>query len=345
VARQRRGGRALKLLVLGGTKFLGRAVVEAAHERSHEVTLFNRGLTDPALFAEAEHLRGDRDGDLSALAGRRWDAVVDASGYVPRVVRASAEQLATSVSHYVFVSSISVYEAPLEPGFDETAPVKELADRQSEDVQRDYGALKAACERVVREVFPSAHANVRAGLIVGPHDPTGRFTYWPERVARGREVLAPGNPGRHVQLVDVRDLGAWIVRLAEDQASGTFNATGPEPPLTMGDLLETCVQVTGSGARLVWMDDDFLLAEGAGPWMELPLWLPEQDAAILQADVSHAVAAGLRFRPVEETVRDTLAWTQAGGGTSELASGVMIGEAGMRPEREAELLSAWKDAA
>ena len=332
---------AVKLLVLGGTKFLGRAVVEAALARGHDVTLFNRGRTNPELFPEAEHLRGDRDGDLSALEGRTWDAVVDPSGYVPRVVRASAELLAPAVGHYTFVSSISVYREPLAPGFDESAPLEELDDPATENVSESYGGLKVVCERVVAAVFPATHANVRAGLVVGPHDPTGRFTYWPVRVARGGEVLAPGVPGRHVQFIDARDLAAWIVDLAERRVPGTFNATGPVPPVSMGELLEVCKSVAGGDADIVWVDEEFLRAEGVGPWMELPLWLAREDGAIFDADVSRAIAAGLGFRPLEETVRDTIEWVAAGGTTAPLASGIDIGEAGMRPERERELLDAW----
>ena len=200
----------MRLLVLGGTKFLGRAAVEAALERGHEVTLFNRGETNPDLFPKAEKLRGDRDGDLSALEGREWDAVIDPSGFVPRVVRASAELLRAS-GHYLFVSSGSVYAEPYTPGYDESAPTVQLEDPDSEEVLEDYGALKAACEDVVREAFPEAHTNVRAGLIVGPHDGSGRFTYWPLRIAAGGEALAPAPPERLVQFIDVRDLGAWLV--------------------------------------------------------------------------------------------------------------------------------------
>ncbi len=330
----------MKLLVLGGTKFLGRAVVDAALERGHEVTLFNRGRTSPDLYPELEHLTGDRDGALEALEGRRFDSVVDPSGYVPRLVRASAEKLADS-GHYVFVSSISVYRDSAEPGFDESAPVEAL-DAPTEDVSLAYGALKAACEEVVRDVFPDRHTNVRAGLIVGPHDPTGRFTYWPVRVARGGDVLAPGAPDRWVQFVDVRDLGAWLVKAAEDRTTGTFNATGPEPPTTMGALLEACLDVAGGDAKLVWIDDDFLLEQGVGQWMELPLWLAGKDTTMLNADVSRALAAGLRFRPLEETIRDTLEWAAAGGGPSTLASGMEMGEAGLRPERETAVLEAWR---
>jgi 2'-hydroxyisoflavone reductase len=301
----------MRLLILGGTKFLGRAVVDAALDAGHEVTMFNRGETNPELFPDVEKLRGNRDGDLVALEGRQWDVAVDPSGYVPRVVRASAELLRDAVEHYTFVSSVSVYGTFREPGFDESAATEELTDPDTEEVMEHYGALKAACERVVHEIFPERALHVRAGLIVGPHDPTDRFTYWPVRVARGGEVLAPGRPERQVQFVDVRDLADWIVRCAEDRVAGTFNATGPVPPVTMGELLETCRAVSGSDATFTWVDDAFLLANEVGPWMELPLWVPESDpeiASIMAADVSRAVAAGLTFRPVAQTVADTLAW-------------------------------------
>jgi nucleoside-diphosphate-sugar epimerase len=332
----------VKLLVLGGTRFLGRAVVSAALADGHEVTLFNRGRTNPGLFPGVEKLAGDRDGDLSALAGRGWDAVIDPSGYLPRVVRASAELLRETVPHYVFVSSVSVYDFPFPAWIDESAPRAMLAEATEEVTGESYGALKAECEDVVRDVFAGAFANVRAGLIVGPHDPTWRFTYWPARVARGGEVLAPGDPSRIVQLVDARDLGAWLVRIAERRIVGDFNATGPEPHLSMSEVLETCRAVSGSGAELVWVDDAFLLEHGVETWIELPLWLTGEEASFLQVDVSRALAAGLCFRPLAETVADTLAWAGEGAATEELASGVAIGEAGMRPEKEAALLAAWR---
>jgi 2'-hydroxyisoflavone reductase len=331
--------------VLGGTKFLGRAVAEAALARGHELTLFNRGRTNANLFPEAEHLRGDRDGDLRALESGSWDAAVDPSGYVPRVVRASVELLADAVEHYVFVSSISAYARPFAPGFDEGAPLDELDDPRTEDVQTHYGGLKVLCERVVEDVLPGRCASVRAGLIVGPHDPTDRFTYWVRRVAQGGTVLAPGRPDRPVQFVDVRDLGDWIVRLAEDRVGGTFNATGPVPSVTIGEVLETSRRAAGVDADVVWVDEGFLLEREVGPWLELPLWLPESDAAhahMQEADVSRALAAGLRFRPLEETVRDTLDWARAvGETTAPLASGAEFPPAGMEPERERELLAAW----
>lgn len=323
----------MRLLVLGGTKFLGRAAVEAALERGHEVTLFNRGETNPELFPEAEKLRGDRDGDLSALEGREWDGVIDPSGYVPRVVRASAELLRSS-GHYVFVSSGSVYAEPYAPGYDESAPTVELEDPDSEEILANYGALKAACEDVVRDVFPDAHTNVRAGLIVGPHDGSGRFTYWPLRIAAGGEALAPAPPERLVQFIDVRDLGIWLVHACENGVAGTFNASGE--PVALGKVLAACL----GDAQPVWVDETFLLEQGVGPWMELPLWVPASEDAFLQMSVAKAVGAGLRFRPIEETATDTLIWGQETG--AQLVTETQYGTAGLDPAREAELLEAWR---
>ena len=325
----------MRLLVLGGTKFLGRAAVEAALARGDEVTLFNRGETNPELFPDVEKLRGDRDGDLSALEGREWDAVIDPSGYVPHVVRASAELLRGSVGHYMFVSSGSVYAEPYMPGYDESAPTVKLEDPESEEVDRDYGALKAACEQVVSEVFPDAHTNIRAGLLAGPHDGSGRFTYWPLRMSLRGPVLAPGAPERLTQLVDVRDLGAWLVELCSRRVSGTFNASGE--PVRLDEALAACGE-----AELVWVDEQFLLEEGVGQWMELPLWVTGADAGFLQMNVAKAVAAGLRFRPLAETARDTLAWARESG--AELVTQTPYGSAGLDPAREAELLKAWATA-
>ncbi|MFN2471185.1 MAG: SDR family oxidoreductase [Gaiellaceae bacterium] len=336
----------MRLLVLGGTKFLGRAAIEHALERGHDVTLFNRGQTNPDLFPEAERLEGDRDGGLSALRGGGWDAVIDPSGYVPRVVRASTELLSHAAGHYTFVSSISVYRSFSRPGFDETAPLIELDDPATEATSEHYGGLKALCEGVVEEVFPGRSASVRAGLLVGPHDPTDRFTYWPLRVAGGGEVLAPGRPDRPVQFVDARDLGAWLVRLAEKRTTGTFNATGPVPPVTFEELLDECRRVSGSDARITWVNESFLLEREVGQWMELPLWLAESDAEwahMQEADVSRALTAGLSFRPVAETIADTLRWAQTrdGRGEGTQARGTAEG-VGLVPEREAELLAEWR---
>jgi 2'-hydroxyisoflavone reductase len=296
----------MRLLVLGGTKFLGRHVVAHALADGHEVTTFTRGRTNPGLFPDVEHLRGDRDGGLDALRGREWDGVVDTSGYVPRVVRQSAELLRDAVERYVFVSTISVYAEPEE-------------EPEDEDVQAHYGALKRACERVVEGVYGDRSARVRAGLIAGPHDPTDRFTYWARRLAAGGDVLAPGRPEQPVQLIDARDLAAWLVQLALRGPGGTFDATGPQ--LTLGEVLE---RLRGS-SNLVWVEQP----EGVTPWTELPLWLPEDGWFLMQRDVSAAAAAGLVCRRLEETARDTEAWDR--------------GEPGERPtlsrERERELLA------
>ena len=318
----------MRLLLLGGPKFLGRAVIDAALAGGHEVTLFNRGTTGADLYPELERITGDRDGGLDGLRGREWDAVVDTSGYLPRVVRAGAELLAPSVSHYVFVSSISVY-ASFGEVVDETAPVAELSEPGSESIEQDYGALKALCEAAVAEAFPGRSTAVRAGLIVGPHDPTGRFTYWPHRIARGGDVLVPGPAWREVQLVDVRDLAAWIVTAAETRLTGPFNATGPT---TMGAVVDAARRVTGASARSVEVDDAFLARHEVGEWMELPLWVDTRNEdwrRFLEVDVTRAVGAGLGFRPLDETVAATLAEAQP-------VEGV-----GLTPERERELLDAW----
>jgi len=318
----------VRLLLLGGPKFVGRAVIDVASARGHEVTLFNRGTTGAGLYPELDRVVGDRDGGLEGLRGREWDAVVDTSGYLPRVVGQSAGLLADAVGHYVFVSSISVYASFAEV-VDEGSELAELSAPGSEDISADYGALKALCEREVDTAFPGRSTAVRAGLIVGPHDPTGRFTYWPHRVARGGDVLVPGPAWRPVQLVDVRDLAAWIVTAAEERLSGAFNATGPA---TMGAVLDAARRASGSTARAVEVDDAFLTGQGVGEWMELPLWIdPSNDdwRHFMEVDASRATAAGLTFRPLDETVAGALA-------EAALVEGV-----GLTPERETELLTAW----
>jgi 2'-hydroxyisoflavone reductase len=318
----------VRLLLLGGPKFLGRAVIDAALAGGHDVTLFNRGTTNAELYPELEWIAGDRDGGLDGLRGREWDAVVDTSGYVPRVVDAGAELLRGAVGHYVFVSSISVYASFAEVVAEES-PVAELSEPGSEDVGKDYGALKALCEHAVEAAFPGAATHVRAGLIVGPHDPTGRFTYWPHRLARGGDVLVPGPAWRPVQLVDVRDLASWIVIAAESGVAGTFNATGPA---TMGAVFDAARRAAGSSARAVEVDDAFLAGHEVGEWMELPLWIDtrnEEWRRFMEVDTSRATAAGLTFRPLDDTVAATLA-------DAELVDGV-----GLTPEREAALLAAW----
>jgi 2'-hydroxyisoflavone reductase len=288
----------LRLLVLGGTRFLGRAVVEAALARGHDVTLLNRGITNPELFAKVEKLRGDLTAGVD-VGGRTWDAAVDldptqrAGHYV--------DTFRDTVGHYVFVSTISVYSDFSKP-IDEESPLHEPSE--------EYGGLKVASERAVQESFGERCAIVRPGLIVGPHDPTDRFTYWPRRLAEGGDVLAPGSPDQPLQIVDARDLGAWLVAGAERRLAGVFNATGPAEPLTLGDALERIAP----GAHIVWVDEQSLLGAEVEPWTELPLWAPGDDFAWLcRVDISRTLGAGLTFRPLEDTARDTLAWSRKAG--------------------------------
>jgi 2'-hydroxyisoflavone reductase len=250
----------MKLLILGGTVFLGRHTVEYGLERGHEVTIFTRGQRNPDLFPEVERLRGDRAGGLSVLAGRRWDAVIDTSGYFPRVVRASAEFLADKADRYIFISTISVFSDTSKPGMAEDGPIGTIEDPTVEEITGEsYGPLKALCEQAVEEAFPGRALIIRPGLIVGPHDQSDRFTYWPTRLARGGEVLVPRTLDREIQLIDVRDLAGWTVRMAEEGATGVFNATGPDRSLTMRDLFDTGRAVAGSDATSVAVPEDFLL--------------------------------------------------------------------------------------
>jgi 2'-hydroxyisoflavone reductase len=319
----------MRILVLGGTRFLGRHTVDAALARGHDVTMFNRGQTRPELFPDVEKLRGDRDGDLSALAGRAFDAVVDTSGYVPRVVAQTVGALG-DVGHYTFVSSISVYADVSTPPT-ESSPVAELKE-PTEEVAEAYGELKADCEDVVRERFPNAFVP-RPGLIVGPWDPTGRFTYWPQRIAAGGRVLAPAPPDADAQVIDVRDLASWIVRAAEDGLAGTYNAVAR--PVSRATLVETCSRVAGTDPEVVWVESQFLLEHEVGEWMELPLWLASPEhAGMLSVDPSAALAAGLETRPLEETVRDTLEWVRSGEAPAEPP-------AGLDREKEQAVLDAW----
>jgi 2'-hydroxyisoflavone reductase len=325
----------MNILVLGGTVFLGRHIVDEALRRGDSVTIFTRGRHNPELFPEAEHLLGDRDGDLDALRGRRWDVAIDTCGYFPRVVRASAELLADAVEHYTFVSSISVYPDFARPDADETAPVGVLEDPTVEQITGEtYGPLKALCEQAAEVAMPGRVCSVRAGLIVGPNDPTDRFTYWPHRIAQGGDVLAPGTGEEPVQFIDVRDLAAWIISMAGRRTPGVYNATGPASPLTMGTFLDRCRAVTGSDANLVWVDKSELIARGVELWTEIPMSVPDvpEMQGFSRMSCARAIAQGLRFRPVDETIADTLAWDRTRPEGNPL-------HAGLAPEREEELLA------
>jgi 2'-hydroxyisoflavone reductase len=293
-----------RVLVLGGTRFVGRALVEAGLDKGYQLTLFNRGRTNPELFdGVVETVRGDRTDDLSALAGRRWDAVVDVAAYHPAVVDRSLAALGGAAHRYLFVSTVSVYADQRIPAA-EGAPVLELED-PSDDSPDSYGARKAACEDLVREALGDRATVVRPGLIVGPHDPTDRFSYWPRRVAEGGVVLGPGQPSDPLQFIDVRDLATFILRLLEDDRSGTFNATGHT--VEFGHLLNACRQVCASEAEIVWVPGEILLEAGLDPWVGVPLWIgdPAWHAAN-RVVIGRALEAGLEFRHLDDTIRGAL---------------------------------------
>jgi 2'-hydroxyisoflavone reductase len=337
----------MRILILGGTGFLGPELVEAAQARGHHLTLFNRGKTRPGLFAKdetIEKLQGDRDPKnapgLQALEQGSWDAVIDTSGYVPRIVGASAKLLAPRVKQYVFISSISVYGDMSKPNPDESAPLATMPDETSEEVMQHYGALKALSEKAAEAAMPGKVLVIRPGLIVGPGDPTGRFTYWPLRVKRGGEVMAPGTGEDPVQLIDARDLAKWTIHMVEQQEMGIYNATGPAGRLTMRELLEGVKQGVPSDARFTWVPASFLEKHKVSPWQDMPVWVPHEGDSLGMGTVvtAKAQAKGLTFRPVADTARDTVAWFE--GLTPELQQ-KFTARAGLKPEREAEVLKAW----
>ena len=338
----------MKLLILGGTRFLGRHIARQAIDEGHVVTLLHRGRSGAGLFPEAEHCIGDRDGDLAAILGDGgpWDAAIDTSAYFPRQVRRAAAVLADRVGQYQLVSTISVYAAFDALATTEDAPLATLVDPEAATVTGEtYGGLKALCEDAAFDAFDARCLVSRPGLLVGPHDPTGRYTWWPQRLQRAAadpaqaEVLAPGDPDAPVQYIDARDAAAWMLRQAEAASSGVFNLTGPEQPTTMGELLETLCTALAPAAHLRWVDEAFLLAQGVAPWTGLPLWLPRADAGLQRIDITRALATGLACRPAEVTAADTAAW--AASAPLPPAEGPMRPRVGLTPEREAALLAAW----
>lgn len=379
-----------RILILGGTGFLGPKTVEVALARGHHVTIFNRGKREKLLpfpYQNVEHLYGNRDPLLPAddergpdkellhpeaqpkglaqLQGKTWDAVIDNSGYYPRMVKASAELLAPNAKHYIFISTISAYAGNKAVGADETAPLATIADPTVETLGanfENYGALKALCEKAAEAAFPGSTAIVRPGYIVGPGDPTDRFTYWPVRASRGGEVLAPGAPGDPVEWIDVRDLAAWLVKLVEGGTSGTFNAIGPEQPAKWGEILDACVAAAQGKASLTWVPSDWLEKNGQGGEDGFPIWVPPTGdfAGFHTWSNARAVKAGLTFRPVADTVAATLAWypseverrvrvtkelqdaATAKGATPPKLPDPRELKAGPSPAREAELLAKWK---
>jgi 2'-hydroxyisoflavone reductase len=336
------------ILVLGGTGFLGPAFVTAAQARGHKLTLFNRGKTRPELFPDVEKLHGDRDplkGEgLKALEGRSFDAVLDTSGYYPRMVRASAQLLAPHVGQYIFISSGSAYAKNDTPGADESAETATLADPNVETMGKNfenYGGLKRACELATEQALGGRATLVRPGYIVGPEDRTDRYVYFPLRYDKGGEMLAPGSPEDPLQIIDVRDLAEWLVLLVERNTTGTFNAVGPEKPWTMGEMFAACKEVTGKDTKLTWVPGEFLLKNGEDGDGAIPIWAPAFGAyaGMHRRSNARAVKAGLRFRSPVVTTRDALAWFQA---LPEERRNQL--RAGLPAEREAQLLSLWAQA-
>lgn len=329
----------MRVLLLGGTIFLGPHLIDAALARGHEVCLFHRGLHPLDAHPALPRLKGDRlASDLSALREGSWDVVIDTCAYVPRVVREALDALGDRAPYVQLVSSISVYDLPMAPGADEDTPRAALPEGTSPDAEvvdgRTYGPLKALCEDALLARGADRGAVIRPGLIVGPLDPTDRFTYWPWRVAQGGQVLAPEGPDAPVQIIDARDLAAWMIRLAEARTCGVFNATSPDGMWTMGDVLQTCREVSGSAASWAWRDLDALARMGVRPWVDLPAWAPDagESAGMSRVSVQRALDAGLTLRPLADTVRDTLAWFDA-------LDPARTPRAGLSLDREAQALA------
>ncbi len=327
----------MKLLIIGGTRFVGRALVEAAQAKGYDVTLFNRGQSNPDLYPDVEKIVGDRDGGLDVLKGRQWDAVIDTCGYVPRLTKDSATFLSDAIDHYTFISTISVYGSLTIPNMAEDGPLGTMEDETVEEINGEtYGPLKVLCEKSIDEAMNGRCTHIRAGLIVGPHDQSDRFTYWPARIARGGEVLAPGKPELATQFIDVRDLAAFAIKATEEKLTGPYNCTGPDYALSMETVFEACKEASGSDATFNWVEESFLLEQEVGAFVELPLWIPEEYTGFNTINNDKAQAAGLSYRPVSETIADTLAWEKTRPEDYEWRGG-------LKPEREAELLKIWHE--
>lgn len=334
-----RDNRRMRILVLGGTVFLGRHLVEAALAEGHEVTLFHRGERGGSLFeGQVERILGDRTKDLDRLSGREWDVVIDTCGYLPGVVRLSAEALKDSVKSYLFISTISVYDDPA-AGSDESAKLAEIKDPNVTEINGEtYGYLKVACEQVVQETYPDRYMIVRPGLIVGPWDPTDRFTYWPLRFMRGGNILAAGK-GQPTQFVDVRDLSEFTIRQLPVLFEGNsptriVHVTGPVRPITMDDVIETCKSELSPESKVYWVTDEFLAQHEVRPWADIPAYDGPGAHGMMQLDLSLSISLGFKSRPLAETVRDVAAWAKVNRADQPL-------KAGLTAEREAELLEHW----
>jgi len=329
----------VNVLIIGGSNFLGPHVIDALLRRKHRVTIFNRGRNPAPRGEGVERIVGDRAADIDRLRGREFDAVIDTCGFFPRIVAMSVDALAPMVRSYIFVSSISVYVDPMEPPRDESCALATIDDPTIEEITPEsYGALKALCEAAVAKKMEGRAAIVRPGLVVGPLDPTDRFTYWPHRAAAGGEMLVPGAPEHNISFIDVRDLAEFIAGAAELGLRGTFNASGDTARTTMGDLIASCLRAAGGDTKATWVDEQFVKANEIVPWSELPAWIPTGEDSLMWATSAKAVAAGLRYRPLDETVKAVLEYTREKGLDRAL-------KAGLSREREAELLRRWHELA
>jgi 2'-hydroxyisoflavone reductase len=337
----------MRLLILGGTGFVGPHQVRYALERGHHVTIFNRGKARVQWPGPVEELLGDRNtGDLKSLEGNEWDVCIDNPTTLPFWVRDAGRTLKGRVKHYIFISTISVYADNNMPNADESAAVApykggdamaETLDTLHKDLEL-YGPLKALSEKEAEKQFPGRTTIIRPGLIVGPGDETDRFTYWPVRLSKGGEVLAPGDGSDPVQIIDARDLGEWSIRMAESRRTGAFNATGPSRPLPMRDMLDGVMKTIHANAKLEWVSTDFLEAEKVEPWSDMPAWVPARGdtAGFGQRNIKRALAAGLTFRTLSQTAADTLVWFN-----EQPAERQEKLRAGIKADREKEVLSKW----
>jgi 2'-hydroxyisoflavone reductase len=332
----------LKILILGGTGFIGPHQVRYAIARGHQLTLFNRGRTNPGLFPDVEQLEGDRNGKLDALKGRIWDVVIDNPATLPRWVRDAAQILKGKVKQYIFISTVSVYADISKPGMDENGTLAVTKDPDADKVTgENYGALKALAEKEALKAFPEHATIIRPGLIVGPGDTSDRFTYWPVRIERGGEVLAPGEPTDPVQFIDARDLGEWCIRIAEQGDIGIYNALGPKAPLSIAEMLYGIRAITSADVKFTWVNAAFLKANKVSAWGDMPVWVPGQGetAGFSRMSNTRAVAKGLTFRPLADTARATLEDYHARQAT---APGLRL-QAGLAAQRETEVLAAWHE--
>lgn len=324
----------MKILILGGTVFLGRQLVNAAKERNHTITLFNRGIHNPDIFPEVERILGDRKDDLSALKGRTFDLVIDTSGHIPGDVRKSAQILKNSAGHYTFTSSISAYKNFSVNGIDENSETCILTDGNADTMtMENYGALKVLCENEVADAFDNRALNIRPGLIVGENDWSDRFTYWIHRINKGGNVLVPDAKNENIQFIDVKDLAQWIIQMAENGKHGLYNATGPDYKLNWENFISECMEFSDKETKINWVSEKFILDENVAPWTEIPMWIPKEDQGVNNVNISKALNDGLTFRLLKETLNDTLNFSRSRG-SYELRSG-------LKAEKEIELLEKW----